>query len=33
MQHLKKYEDDAEFVIIKSGEYPFVTNLPDYFCA
>lgn len=30
MQHLKKYEDGAEVVIIKSGEYPFVTKLPDY---
>ena len=30
MQHLKKYDDGAEVVIIKSGEYPFVTKLPDY---
>lgn len=30
MQHLKKYEDGAEVVVIKSGEYPFITKLPDY---
>lgn len=30
MQHLKKYEDGAEVVVIKAGEYPFVTKLPDY---
>ena len=30
MQHLNKYEDGAEVVIIKSGEYPFVTKLPDF---
>lgn len=30
MQHLRKYEDGAEVVVIKSGEYPFITKLPDY---
>ena len=30
MQHLKKYDDGAEVVIIKAGEYPFVTKLPDF---
>ena len=30
MQHLRKYDDGAEVVIIKAGEYPFVTKLPDY---
>ena len=28
--HLKKYQDGAEALILKSGEYPFVTKLPDY---
>lgn len=30
MQHLKKYDDGAEALILKSGQYPFVTKLPDY---
>lgn len=30
LQHLKKYEDGAEALILKSGQYPFVTKLPDY---
>lgn len=30
IQHLKKYDDGAEALIIKSGQYPFVTKLPDY---
>lgn len=30
MQHLKKYDDGAEVVIIKAGEYPFVTRLRDF---
>lgn len=30
MQHLKKFDDGAEVLILKSGEYPFVTKLPDY---
>lgn len=30
MQHLKKYEDGAEVLILKSGQYPFITKLPDY---
>ena len=30
IQHLRKYDDGAEAVVIKSGEYPFVTKLPDY---
>jgi hypothetical protein len=30
MQHLKKYADGAEALILKSGQYPFITKLPDY---
>lgn len=30
MQHLKKYNDGAEALILKSGQYPFITKLPDY---
>lgn len=30
MQHLKKFDDGAEVLILKSGQYPFVTKLPDY---
>jgi len=30
MQHLKKYRDGAEVLILKSGQYPFVTKLPDF---
>lgn len=30
IQHLKKYQDGAEAVIIKSGQYPFIVKLPDY---
>lgn len=30
MQHLKKYPDGAEVLILKSGQYPFITKLPDY---
>jgi len=28
--HLKKYKDGAEALIIKNGQFPFVTKLPDY---
>lgn len=30
IQHLKKYDDGAEVLILKSGQFPFVTKLPDY---
>lgn len=30
IQHLKKYQDGAEAVIIKSGQYPFIVKMPDY---
>lgn len=30
MQHLKKYRDGAEALIIRAGEYPYVSLLPDY---
>lgn len=30
MQHLKKHPDGAEVLILKSGQYPFITKLPDY---
>ena len=30
IQHLKKYQDGAEAVVIKSGEYPFIAKIPDY---
>lgn len=30
MQHLQKTQDGAEVLILKSGQYPFVTKLPDY---
>ena len=30
IQHLKKYQDGAEAVVIKSGQYPFITKVPDY---
>lgn len=30
MQHLKKFADGAEALILKSGQYPFITKLPDY---
>lgn len=30
MQHLKKYDDGAETLILKSGQYPFITKLPDF---
>ena len=30
IQQLKKYEDGAEALILKSGQYPFITKLPDY---
>ena len=30
LQQLKKYEDGAEVLILKSGMYPFITKLPDY---
>lgn len=30
IQHLKKYKDGAEVVVIRAGEYPFVTKLPDF---
>lgn len=30
MQHLKKYTDGAEALILKTGQYPFVTKLPDF---
>lgn len=30
MQHLKKYNDGAEVLILKSGQYPFITKLPDF---
>lgn len=30
MQHLKKFDDGAEVLILKTGQYPFVTKLPDY---
>lgn len=30
IQHMKKYQDGAEAVIIKSGQYPFIVKLPDY---
>ena len=28
--HLKKYRDGAEALIIRSGQFPYVTKLPDY---
>lgn len=30
IQHLKKYTDGAEAVVIKSGQYPFIVKMPDY---
>lgn len=30
MQHLKKYDDGAEVVVIRAGEYPYVVKLPDF---
>lgn len=30
MQHLRKFRDGAEVLILKSGHYPFITKLPDY---
>lgn len=30
LQHLKKTADGAEVLILKSGQYPFITKLPDY---
>lgn len=30
IQHLKKYTDGAEAVVIKSGQYPFIAKIPDY---
>lgn len=30
MQHLKKFSDGAEALILKTGQYPFITKLPDY---
>ncbi|MGN1419169.1 MAG: type IV secretory system conjugative DNA transfer family protein [Acutalibacteraceae bacterium] len=30
MQHLKKFHDGAEALILKSGQYPFITKLPDF---
>lgn len=30
IQHLKKYQDGAEAVVIKSGQYPFIVKIPDY---
>lgn len=30
IQHLKKYYDGAEAVVIKSGQYPFISKMPDY---
>ena len=30
MQHLKKYADGGEALILKNGQYPFITKLPDY---
>ena len=30
IQHLKKYREGAEVLIIRSGEYPYVVMLPDY---
>lgn len=30
IQHLKKYQDGAEAVVIKSGQYPFIVKMPDY---
>ena len=30
MQHLQKFKDGAEAVIIRAGEYPYIVKLPDY---
>lgn len=30
IQHMKKYPDGAEVLIIKNGQYPFVAKIPDY---
>lgn len=30
IMHLKKFKDGAEALILKNGQYPFVTKIPDY---
>lgn len=30
IQHLRKFQDGAEAVVIKSGQYPFIVKMPDY---
>ena len=30
IQHLKKYREGAEAIILKNGLYPFVSLIPDY---
>lgn len=30
IQHMKKYHDGAEVLVIKNGQYPFVAKIPDY---
>ena len=30
IMHLKKFQDCAEVLIIKNGQYPFVSKIPDY---
>lgn len=30
MQHLQKKQDSVEVLIIKQGQYPFITELPDF---
>lgn len=30
IQHMKKFTDGAEILILKSGQYPFITKIPDY---
>lgn len=30
IQHLKKFRDGAEVLVVKNGQYPFVSKVPDY---
>lgn len=30
LQHLKKFDDSAEVLVLKSGQYPFISKLPDF---